>query len=186
MERPLALRGHKRLYPDDDGGDEFGTDQSQEQSVVFVLFLISNNNSYLHKTTINRQNKLVTRASDSPRVVPKRQRSVLIFSRCPLSRCFTFRFPRLNASKPALLSSSASVTFFVRPSVSFCYLYQSLSCLFLSLAGCPSSCMSLPSQPLDICLISATTWAVLPYLSDLSLDYIGFSGVVGRLVISTL
>src|SRR6218665_2425779 len=68
MERPLALRGHKRLYPDDDGGDEFGTDQSQEQSVVFVLFLISNNNSYLHKTTINRQNKLVTRVSDSPRV----------------------------------------------------------------------------------------------------------------------
>ena len=38
MERPLALRGHKRLYPDDDDGDGFGTDQSQEQSVVFVLF----------------------------------------------------------------------------------------------------------------------------------------------------
>src|SRR6218665_4142598 len=78
MERPLALRGHKRLYPDDDGGDEFGTDQSQEQSVVFVLFLISNNNSYLHNTTIHRQNKLVSRAFDSPRVLPKRQRSVLI------------------------------------------------------------------------------------------------------------
>src|SRR6218665_995199 len=62
----------------------------------------------------------------------------------------------MNASKPALLSSSASVTFFVRSSVSFCYLYQSLSCLFLPLAGCLSSCMSLPSQPLDICLTSAT------------------------------
>src|SRR6218665_1321519 len=37
-----------------------------------------------------------TRAFDSPRVLPKRQRSVLIFSRCPLSRCFTFRFSRLN------------------------------------------------------------------------------------------
>src|SRR6218665_913262 len=100
MERPLALRGHKRLYPDDDGGDEFGTDQSQEQSVVFVLFLISNNNSYLHKTTIkttiNRQNKLVTRVSDSPRVSLSVNGPFLFLSRCPLSRCFTFRFPRLK------------------------------------------------------------------------------------------
>src|SRR6218665_988901 len=74
-------------------------------------------------------------------------------------------------SKPALLSSSASVTFFVHPSVSFCY----LSCLSVSLTGCPSSCMALPSQPLDICLTSArvsTPWAVLPYLPDRSLDYI--------------
>src|SRR6218665_982484 len=74
-------------------------------------------------------------------------------------------------SKPALLSSSASVTFFFRPSVSFC----SLSCLSVSLTGCPSSCMSLPSQPLGTCLISATMytpWAVLPYLPDRPLDYI--------------
>src|SRR6218665_462230 len=52
--------------------------------------------SYLHKTTIHRHNKLVTRASDSPRVLPKRQRFSFFFSRCPLSRCFTFRFPSLN------------------------------------------------------------------------------------------
>src|SRR6218665_275086 len=129
MERPLALRGHKRLYPDDNGGDEFGTDQSQEQSVVFVLFLISNNNSYLHKTTINRQNKLVTRVSDSPRVLPKRQRSVLIFSRCPLSRCFTFRFLRLNN-----LQAGATLVFRFRHFLcpSFCLIMLPLLSLRIS------------------------------------------------------
>src|SRR6218665_958003 len=85
-------------------------------------------------------------------------------------------------SKPALLSSSASVTFFVRPSVSFCY----LSCL--SLTGCPSSCMSLPSQPLDICLTSARVLPLGPSflisLTDPLITLIGFSRVVGILVIS--
>src|SRR6218665_1519133 len=87
-------------------------------------------------------------------------------------------------SKPALLSSSASVTFFVRPSLSFCY----LSCLSVSLIGCPSSCMSLPSQPLDICFISATvsTPSALLLISQTNplITLIGFSGVVGSLVIS--
>src|SRR6218665_380602 len=87
-------------------------------------------------------------------------------------------------SKPALLSSSASVTFFVRPSVSFCY----LSCLSVSLTGCPSSCMSLPSQPLDICLTSARVLPLGPsfliFLTDRLIALIGFSRVVGILVIS--
>src|SRR6218665_1921502 len=68
----------------------------ESRTVYSFRAFLQNNNSYLHKTTIHRQNKLITRAFDSPRVLPKRQRSVLIFSRCPLSRCFTFRFPRLN------------------------------------------------------------------------------------------
>src|SRR6218665_1533745 len=68
----------------------------ESRTVCSFRVFLQNNNSYLHKTTIHRHNKLVTRAYDSPRVLPKRQRSVLIFSRWPLSRCFTFRFPRLN------------------------------------------------------------------------------------------
>src|SRR6218665_152924 len=87
-------------------------------------------------------------------------------------------------SKPALLSSSASVTFFVPPSVSLCY----LSCLFVSLTGCPSSCMSLPLQPLDICLTSARVLPLGPSflisLTDPLITLIGFSRVVGILVIS--
>src|SRR6218665_1128789 len=68
----------------------------ESRTVCSFRAFLQNNNSYLHKTTIHRHNKLVTRASDSPRVVPKRQRSVLIFSRCPLILCFPFRFTRLK------------------------------------------------------------------------------------------
>ena len=38
-EIAFCSSGHKKLYPDDDDGDGFGTDQSQEQS-SFRAFLI--------------------------------------------------------------------------------------------------------------------------------------------------
>src|SRR6218665_3749002 len=38
-EIAFCSSGAQQLYPDDNDGDGFGTDQSQEQSVVFVLFL---------------------------------------------------------------------------------------------------------------------------------------------------
>src|SRR6218665_2289078 len=58
----------------------------------------------------------------------------------------------------------------------------------LSVAGCPPSCLSLPPQPLDICFISAGCLlpgpSFLISLTDPLITLIGFSGVVGRLVIS--
>src|SRR6218665_1134293 len=98
MERLFALRGHKKLFPDDDYGDGFVTDQRQEQSVLwFLFFSYREQNSYLQKTSIHQQNKLVIiRVLDSPCVLPKLQRSVPIFSPCPFSRCYTFGFRRLK------------------------------------------------------------------------------------------
>src|SRR6218665_2439279 len=92
-------------------------------------------------------------------------------------------------TKPALLSSSASATFFVRPSVSFCY----LSCLSVSLTGCPSSCMSLQctfAASRHLFHISHGVYSPGPSflisLTDPLITLIGFSGVVGSLVISGL
>src|SRR6218665_3003605 len=101
----------------------------ESRTVCSFRFFLQKNNSYLNKTTIHRHNKLVIRAFDSPRILPKRQRFVLIFSRRPLSRCFTFRFPRLNN-----LQAGATLVFRFRHFLcpSFCLILLPLLSLRIS------------------------------------------------------